>query len=422
MSVQIIIPHVGETTTTVLISRWLKGVGQRVRKGEPLLEVDTDKNTLEIEALADGVLECILVGEGMEAEAMKVVGLIRTEVVESPVEPQPHVGDRPKPLPATPIAMRVASELGVSLEHVQGSGPGGRVTHNDVRDFAARKADTPARPARVNASPKAKRLAAEHGVDIAKLVASNPDGLLRSADIPRPTGTSPEPPHETGTLPFSRRRQAIAARMSLSKSSIPHFYLQVEVDMSLCVALRAQCSDDLGWPRKPTFNDLIVRATALAMRAMPDVNVSVRGEGYVKRAAVNVGIAVGLDEGLVVPVLRDADRLGLSATHEQIRALTERARSGKLRQGDLDEKSIVVTNLGMYGMDAFFAIIDPPDPMILAVGRVRDVIVPINGQAVVRPQCVFTLSADHRILDGALAARFLARVKTLLEQPFQLMG
>jgi pyruvate dehydrogenase E2 component (dihydrolipoamide acetyltransferase) len=422
LSTQIIIPHVGETTTTVRIARWLKAEGQPVRKGEPILEVDTDKSTLEIEALADGILEKILIGEGMEAEAMAVVGLIGTGAPSAQVSPPVAVPNHPPAPHATPIALKVALDLGVDVNTVIGSGPGGRITQEDVRDFAAKRVVSQSRPDRVTATPKAKRLAAELGVDLASVTAAHPDRLIRASDI-NPSSVQPVlPAKRPGLLPLSRRRRAIAARMTLSKTTVPHFYLQVDVDMSLCVALRDHCAVTLGWARKPTFNDLVVRAAALAMRAMPRVNMSFDGDGYAPRETVNIGIAVSLEDGLIVPVLRDADKLGLAQTHQQAQELAERARAGKFRDGDLSEKSIVVTNLGMHGMDAFFAIIDPPDPMILAVGRIRDVIVPVKGQAVVRPQCVFTLSADHRVLDGALAAQYLARVKALLEQPFELMG
>jgi pyruvate dehydrogenase E2 component (dihydrolipoamide acetyltransferase) len=455
MTADIIIPHVGETTTSVRIARWLKAEGESVSKGEPVLEIDTDKSTIEIEALADGVLERIVVPEDQEADAMQVVGVIRVPAgdarasnVDTRNGGEASADDRLKsPLRSSdqvsPLARKLADELGVPLDRVAGTGPGGRITQADVRSFAAqgqqaisaphaassRASASP--PARQPATPKARRLAAELGMDIAALTPSSPDGLIRSQDVQAaaPTLLTPPTPVIPPTLPtpsvhpLSRQRRAIAARMVASKRDVPHFYLLVEVDMKQALRLRQYCLDALGWERKPTINDLIVRAAALALKAMPRVNVSCQadGDGYMQHDEVNLGIAVSNDDGLLVPVLQRVDQLDLRQTSERARELVVRARQGRLREGDFGAKSMVISNLGAYGMDAFFAIIDPPDPMILAVGRVADRITPVDGRAAIRPMCMLTLSADHRMLDGALAAAYLSKVKTLLEQPFELL-
>jgi len=442
MTSDIIIPHVGETTTTVRVSRWLKKEGDRVRKGEPVLEVDTDKSTMEIEALEDGVLERIVVGEGNDADALQVVGVIRISG-DAPEKPAglPQASALPvRNGSASPLAVKLAQDLGVDLAAVVGTGPGGRITQEDVRHFAQAMKPavggetldprpaapmSPDRPAARPISPKARRMAAEMGVDVSALVPSRADGLLSAVDVAqaaRKNTSASMPSGPTEVRELSRARKAIAARTTASKRDIPHFYLQVEVDMNECERLRAYCAGALGWERKPTINDLIVRTVALALKAAPEVNVSFAGTGYTQREAVSIGIAVSRDEGLLVGVLQNADRLDLRATSIAARELAERARSGKLRETDMGEKSITISNLGMFGIDAFFAIIDPPDPMILAVGRVRDQIVPIAGQPAVRPMCMLTLSADHRMLDGATAAKFLASVRARIEQPFELLG
>ncbi len=432
----------GETTTTVRVSRWLKKEGDRVRKGEPVLEVDTDKSTMEIEALNDGVLERIVVAEGNDADAMQVVGVIRIKG-DAPEKP---AGDRAGSAPpvdgagASPLAVKLALDLGVALAEVPGTGPGGRVTQDDVRHVAEAKNsaggrktldphhETPMSSDRSVArpiSPKARRLAAETGVDVSALVPSRADGLLSVVDVAQATRkntSASKPVGPTEVRELSRARKAIVARTAASKRDIPHFYLQVEVDMTECERLRAYCAGALGWERKPTINDLIVRTVALALKAMPEVNVSFAGTGYTQREAVSIGIAVSRDEGLLVGVLQNVDRLDLRATSTAARELAERARSGKLRETDTGEKSITISNLGMFGMDAFFAIIDPPDPMILAVGQVKERIVPVAGLPAIRPMCGLTLSADHRMLDGATAAKFLASVRRRIEQPFELLG
>jgi pyruvate dehydrogenase E2 component (dihydrolipoamide acetyltransferase) len=197
----------------------------------------------------------------------------------------------------------------------------------------------------------------------------------------------------------------------------------VDADMSEAKRLRAHCTETLGWERPPTYTDIVVRATAVAVAAHPEVNIEYREQasGWVQRLGVGIGVAVSVPDGLIVPVVGDADRLTLEETSGRIRQLTQRARIGRLRAEDLGDKSLVVSNLGMYGVDAFIAIIDVPDPMILAVGEVADRVAVEDGLPVVRPMATLTLSGDHRVLDGVQAARFLRDVKRLLENPFDLV-
>ncbi len=428
MPVKIIVPQIGEAISELRLAAWLKQEGDYIRKGEPLFEVDSEKAIVEVEAFVEGTLLEIRVPAGSAVMPQDVVGLIAAADEEPAAgENAPADADSAQKAPrsdgrgaVSPVAQRVAAELGVDPAALTGSGPGGRITAADVRRAAA---GTPAvdgrlRPGRVLAAPRARARARELGVTLDGLTGTGVDGMIREADVIAATDRGAP----TAVEPLTRQRQTIAARMLASKQNIPHFYLMAEVDMSAAADLRAHCRDRLGWPKAPTYTDLFVRACALALAAMPQVNVSFAEDGIVRQSRINVGVAVGLDDGLIVPVVRDAEACSLAEISAQVRALGERARSGRLKADDLGSKSLVVSNLGMYGIDTFVAIIDMPDPMILAVGRVADRVVPVAGQVVIRPMCTLTLSVDHRVLDGVQGAMYLARIKDYLEHPFELLG
>jgi pyruvate dehydrogenase E2 component (dihydrolipoamide acetyltransferase) len=418
--IEIVIPQVGEAVAEVTLIEWLKSEGDQVRKGEPLFEVDTDKTVVTVEAFADGLLAQILVPAGSGVMPRQVVGLLAPadEVVAAPEEPTAACGK------TSPVAQRVAAELGVDPNAVSGSGPGGRVMAEDVRHFATQQARKEmSSPKRVLASPKARRVAKELGVDLAGLAGTGVDGLITVKDVQAVT----ESIQAARSAPVdaqspSKLRQAIATRMTVSKQTVPHFYLMADVDMAQAQQLRTYCRQTLGWERAPTYTDIIVQACALALAASPEVNVIYGDEGLIQRRTIDIGVAVSIDNGLIVPVLSQADGLSLRETSEQIRRLAERAHQGRLRESDLSQKSMVVSNLGMYGVDAFIAIIDPPAPMILAVARVADRIVPVDGQPAIRPMCTLSLSVDHRVLDGTQGSQFLTRVKTILENPFEMLS
>jgi pyruvate dehydrogenase E2 component (dihydrolipoamide acetyltransferase) len=320
--------------------------------------------------------------------------------------------------------------LEVDLAQVKGSGPGGRIVVEDVKAFATQPTPTgqtiaPAsndKSPRILASPKARRVAQELGVALAGLTGTGVDGLITARDVEAAADSATPQPSAAGVQPLSKLRQTIARRMQTSKQTAPHFYLTAETDMTQAQQLRAYCRQTLGWERSPTYTDLIVRACVVALVAMPDCNITYTEAGLAPRPTIDIGVAVSVAGGLIVPVLPGADRLSLAETSAQIRDLGERARQGRLRPADMGAKSMVVSNLGMTGVDSFTAIIDPPDPMILAVGRVAERIVPLNGQPVIRPMCTLTLSADHRAFDGVQGAQFLMRVKAILENPFEIMA
>lgn len=434
MTIEIVIPQVGEAVSEVTLIAWLKKEGDQVKKGDVLFEVDTDKAVVEVESFAAGVLAQILVPASSAVMPQQVVGLL-AEAGEAPQAPPPVAATPPPkevPVRASPSARRAATALEVDLAQVKGSGPGGRIIVEDVKAFATQP--TPAvqtiapasngRPPRVLASPKARRVAQELGVELAGLAGTGVDGLITAKDVEAAAAIDAGAPQPSAAevQPLSKLRQTIARRMQASKQIAPHFYLTAETDMTQAQQLRAYCRQTLGWERSPTYTDLIVRACVVALVAMPDCNITYTDAGLAPRPTIDIGVAVSVADGLIVPVLPGADRLSLAETSAQIRDLGERARQGRLRPADMGAKSMVVSNLGMTGVDSFTAIIDPPDPMILAVGRVAERIVPLNGQPVIRPMCTLTLSADHRAFDGVQGAQFLMRVKAILENPFEIMA
>jgi pyruvate dehydrogenase E2 component (dihydrolipoamide acetyltransferase) len=324
----------------------------------------------------------------------------------------------------SPVAQRLADDLGLNLATVSGSGPAGRSVAGEVR----RPADHAAAPVdgmvRIVASPKAKVVARELQVDLRGLTGTGVDGMLRVKDVEmaaRQVSAAASTVLVTAQA-LSKARQTIAQRTAQSKQTVPHFYLMSDVNMTQVKTLRHYCVATLGWERPPTYTDVLLRVAALALADMPEANLHFTAQGLVQHESVGVGVAIHTDAGLVAPVIAGADQLDLRATSQALRDLAARAREGRMRPGDTGQKALVISNLGMYSVDAFIAIIDMPDPMILAVGQVAERVVPIDGQVVVQPMCTLTLSVDHRALDGVPAARFLERIKARLENPFDIVN
>lgn len=461
MSVDVVVPQIGEAVAELTLVQWLKQPGDLVKRGDVLFEIDSDKAIVEVEAFADGVLGAVLFPDGSAVMPLQVVAIIETEPVQQPVAP-PSTLNQPAPpttpattdgaasngngLKASPIAERMAADLQVDLHTLKGSGAGGRITANDVRRHAETRPSSPMEhtPAAHNgaaqtmapiiASPKARLFARQQAVDLAGLKGSGKDGMVIVRDVEAvkaalttqqaqvPASVVSNPSSTPTTLPLSRQRQIIARRMVESKQQVPHFYLMADVNMTRVNDLRRYCVEVLGWAKPPTYTDVLIRACALAFAAVPDINRSFAGDSLTLHQSINIGVAVSTDGGLVVPIIENPTSLSLRQTSLALREAAGRAREGRLRPADMGAKSMTISNLGMYAVDAFIAIIDMPDPMILAVGRVAERVVPVNGQAAVQPMCTLTLSADHRVLDGVLGAQFLQAVTTQLEQPFALLG
>jgi pyruvate dehydrogenase E2 component (dihydrolipoamide acetyltransferase) len=365
MPSDVIMPALGMAQETGKVLRWLKAEGDPVGKGEPLLEVETDKVTVELESPAEGHLAGIRAAEGdvvPVGETIAVVLAAGESQLPSPAPggAQPSRRER-RPL-ASPKARRLAAERGIGLGAVTGSGPGGAVVASDIEDYADRE-------------------------------------------------------RETSVSPIWR---LMAERTTTSWQTVPHFYLRREVDASRLESWRGIARAGSGLERV-SHTDLLVKIAAEALRRHPRVNSSWRDGAIVTSSSIGVGIAVALDEGLVVPVVRDADHLSLAEIVTRRVELVEAARGGRLRPDDLTGGTFTLSNLGMYGVDSFDAIISPPQIAILAVGRIAERIVPVDGHAVLRPTLQLSVAFDHRAIDGARGAEFLQTLASFVEEPAGLM-
>jgi pyruvate dehydrogenase E2 component (dihydrolipoamide acetyltransferase) len=371
------------------IARWLKAEGDDVRQGEPLFDVITDKVNVEVEAPATGVLRRILVAAEQPVRVGTTVAWIGT-------------ADEPLPEVAAPAA---------SAAHAAPPEPRPAPRGAESREHPS---DDPRAGGRVVASPVAQRLAREKGVDLAHVTGTGPRGRITEADVLRFAGAAAAAPADE-LIPLSRLRKTISERMSRSAQTIPHFTLTVDADMTEALGWREQRADVDG--RKPSVTALLVKAAADALRRFPQVNASLTDQGIRRHAHINVGVAVASDEGLVVPVVRDADGKAPSDISAELSRLQGKARALRFEAHEITGATFTITNLGMFGIDSFLAIINPPEAAILAAGRIAERPVGLGGQVVLRPMMTLTLAVDHRVLDGASAAPFLTEVKKLLESP-----
>jgi len=403
MPTNVIMPALGVAQQTGTLLKWLKSEGQAVAKGEPLMEIETDKATVEIEAVASGVLARVTAKPGDEVPVGQTIAIILAPGDAMPTkQASPAVAEVLPPLP-------------------QGEGRGeGRATTSTTTPMTAL---SPASSGgRVLASPKAKRIARERGIELKSLRGSGPEGAVLAADIVRTaTGaaeTSLAAASQTAQklIPLTPMRRIVGQRMTQSKQSAPHFYISMDVDMTAVSKLRNEWKER-GDAAIPSINDFILRASAQTLKDFPSVNSSFTEQGIQQHADINIGVAVALEEGLVVPVIRNADRLNLMELAKQSRELADKAQNKKLIPLDYEGGTFTVSNLGMLGVDSFTAIINPPQCAILAVGRVAPRVVTDGDGIEIKPMMTATLSADHRVVDGASAARFLQHVKRLLEAP-----
>ncbi len=441
MPATVIMPALELAQETGKVLKWLKNPGDSVSKGEPIVEIETDKVTVEVEAPASGVLREVSAQAGDVVPVGRTIALIfaagevgatigATPAV-TPAASAAATGAVPAPLTvvnasagvkASPLARKVAEQHGIDIAAVRTAS--GRVEKADVLAYVeSRKASAgngAAEPARIAAaSPKARRLAAERGVDLRVVRGSGPGGAVLAADVP--AAAAPAAPRVAAAAPgVSNVWRIMAERMTASWTTAPHFYLVREVDVSRLVTWRERASRQTGG--RITYTDLLVKLVAAALVQHPRVNVSWKDGTIVQHGAINIGLAVAIDEGLVVPVLHGADTLSLAEIAGRREDLVSRAQGGKLRPADIQGGGFTISNLGMYGVDAFNAIVNPPQAAILAVGRIADRVVAVDGQPAVRPAMVLTLSCDHRALDGARAAQFLGALAEFVEEPLTLLG
>jgi pyruvate dehydrogenase E2 component (dihydrolipoamide acetyltransferase) len=427
MPANVIMPALELAQETGKVLHWLKSPGDRVTKGEPIVEIETDKVTVEIEAPASGVLREVTAREG---DVVPVGQTIAVVVEEAGSGPAALAGTAaPVGLKASPLARKLAEQHGVDLAQVRTSS--GRIEKADVLAYveSGRTSTAPDGTAArlAAASPKARRLASERGVDVTEVRGSGPGGAVLVGDVLK-AQVSAAPPGPAPGAAVARAPAAgtstvwriMAERMSASWTTAPHFYLVREVTVSRLVSWREKASTQTG--ARITYTDLLVKIVAAAISRHPSVNASWQDGAIVRNAEINVGLAVAIDDGLVVPVIHRADTLGLADIAARRDDVVSRAQAGKLRLADIQGGGFTISNLGMYGVDAFNAIINPPQASILAVGRIADRVVAVNGQPTVQPTMVLTLSGDHRALDGARGAQFLGALAELIEEPLALLG
>jgi len=404
---KVIIPDLGSTGSDVTLEEWLVQPGERVKAGQPLFVVTTDKATVEVEAFREGVLRHILAEAGERLSTGEAVALLADsldEPIDQPeaapevnmVSPPPHQGpDASATTPhsgnrilASPLARRMAAQNGIDLTSLRGSGSGGQILKRDVMSSIA---------------PQVAAVAAK--------------------DAAEPHFAAQElTPRRAEREPLSPMRRAVAERVQRSKTEIPHFDAAITIDMSAALEFRQQTlklAGERGW-EKPSITDLCIKAAALTLRQYPALNASFDGDAMLTFADINIGLVVGLDEGMLVPVIHAADQINLFTLAAATRQLRAHAETGQLSASDLSGGTFTLSNLGMYGLDSFSAVINPPQAGILALGAVKEQPAAVDGALVVRPLMTATLSVDHRVVDGITAARFVEVFKEMLENPTRL--
>jgi pyruvate dehydrogenase E2 component (dihydrolipoamide acetyltransferase) len=438
MITKVLMPKLSDAMETGKVIKWLKKEGDAVKGGDVIAEIETDKANVEIEAFGGGVLRKIMVGEGGQVPVGDMIGVI--------ADPADDIGSvataAPSPRPAAPASAPSAAPVTAKPDPLPAmeSYKAAPAT-NAVVPMSAVPAQAPGRDGRVKASPLARKVAAQSGVDLRLLQGTGPGGRIVRRDVetaaaaPRPAAApaaaapAPSRPQfvipqrseaEFEDKPLSAMRAIIAKRMLLSKAPVPHFYVTSEVSMDRAWALRAELNGLEGQP-KVSVTDMVIKACALALLKNPGVNAQLQGQSLRVFHRAHIGIAVALDEGLITPVLRDCDVKPLAQIAVEARDLAERARGGKLRAQEFSGATFSVSNLGMYDVEEFSAIINPPEGAILAVGSVLEKPVAEGGQLRVGRRMKMTISCDHRVMDGAMGARFLQDVKRLLEEPLRLL-
>ena len=431
----VLMPRLSDTMTEGVIASWAKNVGDDVKKGDLLAEIETDKATMELESYKNGKLlyQGAKSGEKIQVNDLLCIigeeGKVDVEAVVAAIKSgggaptqQAEVGGEDKDAGNTAEMKAAEGSPAVKDQapHIQKAG--------DVEDASG--------DSRVKASPLAKKLAAEKGIDITKVKGSGDGGRIIKADIdqyketaPQQQQAAPQPKSQALQAPagqesfeevnVSQMRKVIARRLAESKYSAPHFYLTMAIDMDAAVASRAKINETS--PVKISFNDFVLKACAIALRQHPAVNSSWLGDKIRINHHINIGVAVAVDEGLLVPVVRFADTKSLSQISTEVREFATKAKAKKLQPSDWEGNTFTISNLGMFGIDEFTAIINPPDACILAIGSIAQVPVVKNNQIVIGNVMKVTLSCDHRVVDGASGAAFLQTLKELLEEPLRML-
>ena len=431
MPIKILMPALSPTMTEGNLAKWLKNEGDAVKAGDVIAEIETDKATMEVEAVDEGTLGKILVPGGTEgvkvnepiallleegedrsaldggaaAPAPKANGEAKPAAVESsaahapqaPVAPPAELGER---IAASPLARRMAAQAGIDLRRVKGSGPHGRIVKADI-EAAAKGGARPAPVAEARAAPAPAPAAAQPAA-------------------PAPAPAAP-PTAAYDEIPLNNMRKVIARRLTEAKQTIPHFYLTIDCELDALLAMRAQLNAREGADYKLSVNDFVIKAVALGMRKVPGVNAAWGGDKIYQFRDIDVSVAVAIDGGLITPIVRKADQKGLSTISNEMKDLAKRAKDGKLKPEEFQGGGFSISNLGMYGIKDFLAVINPPQACILAVGAGEKRPVVKGDEIKIATVMSVSLSTDHRVVDGALGAVFLQEFKRLVEDPLALL-
>jgi len=398
-------PKMGDAMTEGKVVRWYKKPGDAVKKGEPVLEIETDKVNLDLEAEGDGKLGELAAQEGQMVPVGGVLARILGEGESD--EPQRRVTDKKDSVKKT---------TGEYAEAIETKGP-----RRDRSQQPSNTATEQPASSRKRSSPLARRMARDLGVPLDSLQGSGPQGRIIAKDVKGFSGAPAPPPAqmESTTIPLTAMRRTIAKRLAESTGPIPHFYLTVDLDVTNLLSVRQQLIDIEG--AKISVNDFIVRAAALALRHHPNVNASWGDEAIAQHGEVHVGIAVSTPEGLITPVVRNADQKSVRQIGDEVRVLADKAKNRKLTPNDYQGSTFTISNLGAWGIEEFTAIINPPNSAILAIGAAEARAVVVDRQIVVRDRMKITMSCDHRVIDGVAGADYLKTLRQYIEQPLRLV-
>jgi len=431
---EITMPRLSDTMEEGTLSRWLVKPGDEVHRGDVIAEIETDKATMDLEAYDSGVLEKILLNEGETAPIGATIAVLGSgsssgagtaqeaaagtapsesagtgSVAPAPkstsAKPASGSSNGSRPIPSSPLARSLAREHGIDITTLSGSGPGGRVVRADVEDAIARLGAAPSTPLSQVSPGQPARTPQAEGAPSSPVMSTQAQGGLASVEVP-----------------LSSVRRVTAQRLAQA-TTVPHFELTRLVDAERLVSLRAELNESLeGQGDKVSLNDMVIKACAKALLARPELNSSWVDGKLLRHNRINIGIAVAVPEGLVVPVVKDAASMGVVEISRETRRLSEKARGRGLELADLSDATFTISNLGPYGIDQFTAVINPPQAAILAVGSAEARPVVRNGEIVARVSMYLTLSVDHRVQDGAGAAEFLQELAAILEAPLRILA
>ena len=424
---EIIMPKMGDAMTEGKVVRWYKKAGEPVKKGEPVLEIETDKVNIDLEAESDGTLGNIEAQEGQMVPVGGVLARImgageKAEKVEKPAAAAPQ---------KTEETQRRATDRKDSIKHTTGEYGEAMEMKGPRTDRTMKVVSMPrAESGRQRSSPLARKIAREMGVSLEAIQGSGPQGRIIAADVKNASGGAarfsapsgglkPAAPLESRQIPLSTMRRTIAKRLAESTGPIPHFYLTVDYDVTNLASVRQQMIDIEGV--KLSLNDFVIRAAALALLHHPNVNASWGDEAITQYGQVHIGVAVSTPEGLITPVIRDADQKPVAQIAQEVRALAEKAKNRKLLPNEYQGSTFTISNLGAWGIEEFTAIINPPNSAILAIGAAEARPVVIDRKMVIRDRMKVTMSCDHRVVDGASGADYLKTLRQFIEQPLRLL-